>query len=123
MIEQTPFIPVKPPRHRKRRPAPYVEPQTPRGIVSVAHGAANNEIVVTFVGTLLAIAEAQDGLAVMIGAVRHLPDDAIYTFPQQTATFAFAVDVSGATTWSVPNPATWEFAEGPMLPPFSGDIA
>ncbi len=122
MIEQTPFIPVKPPRRRKRRAGPYVEPQTPRGIVSVAHGAVANEIVVSFVGTLLAIGEAQGALAVMIGETEYLPDDAIYTFGQQTATFAFAVDVSTATTWSVPDAVAWEFAEGPMLPPFSGSV-
>ncbi len=116
-------VPPKFRRHSPRpRPQPFVEPQTPRGIVSVTHGAANNEIVVTFVGTLLAIGEAQGALAVMIGATEYLPDDAIYTFPQQTATFAFAVDVTTATTWSVPDPVAWEFAEGPMLPPFSGSI-
>ncbi len=117
-----PLIPSKPRRRRRRRPAAFVEPQTPRGIVSVAHGAANNEIVVSFVGTLLAIGEAQGALAVMIGATEYLPDDAIYTFGEQTATIAFAVDVTTATTWSVPDPVSWEFAEGPMLPPFSGTI-
>ena len=34
----------------------------------------------------------------------------------------FERDVTVATTWSVPDPAAWEFAEGGLASPFSGDI-
>jgi hypothetical protein len=122
MIEQTPFIPINPPRRRARRtpgspPAPPVLNQ----ITSVAYGPAAEVLLVTVTGNLVAAGELEGLMVVTILSNEYTPIDAnLDDLPIVTLTFDR--DVTEATTWSVPDPATWEFAEEALAAPFGGSI-
>ena len=122
MIEQTPFIPTRPRRHRRQRP-PAATPAPPavNQITSVAYGPAPEVLVVTVTGTLLALGELEGLMAVTILGNVYTPIDGnLDDLPQVTLTFDR--DVTEAAEWTVPDPATWEFAEGVLVAPFGGSI-
>src|SRR5688500_20382464 len=65
MIEQTPFIPTRPRRHRRQRP-PAATPVPPalNQITSVAYGPAPEVLIVAVTGTLVALGELEGVVAV-----------------------------------------------------------
>ena len=102
---------------RRRAPAPAVANQ----ITSVVYGPAPEVLLATVTGTLVAAGELEGLMVVTILGNEYTPIDAnLDDLPIVTLTFDR--DVTEATTWSVPDPATWEFAEGALAAPFSGSI-
>ncbi len=116
------FIPAARRRHAKPRLAgPAPQPPASENIASVVHGPSPEILTVTVNGFLLAIGEVQGALAVVVGEDTLNPINAD-TSEMPTVYLTFAQDVSSADAWSVPDPAAWEFAGGPMNPPLSGTI-
>jgi hypothetical protein len=102
---------------KPRRRAPAVVNQ----ITSVAYGPAPEVLLATVTGTLVAAGELEGLMAVTILGNEYTPIDAnLDDLPQVVLTFDR--DVTEATTWSVPDPVTWEFAEGTLAAPFAGNI-
>jgi hypothetical protein len=90
-------------------------------ITSVQHGPAPEVLLVTVTGNLVALGELEGVLSVTILGNVYTPIDGnLDDLPIVTLTFDR--DVTEATTWTVPDPATWEFAAGALAAPFSGDI-
>jgi hypothetical protein len=117
------FIPAVRRRFGKARPPQALPPAPPvlNQITSVAYGGAVEQLTVTVSGDLVALGELEGLMAVVIQGNPYTPIDGnLDDLPIVTLTFER--DVTEATTWSVPDPATWEFAEGTLVAPFSGSI-
>ena len=114
-------VPPLPFLRRRARRAPVQAPPALNQITSVAYGGAPEVLIVTVTGTLVATGELEGLLAVTILGNVYTPIDAnLDDLPQVTLTFDR--DVTEATTWTVPDPATWEFSTGPLTAPFAGTI-
>ena len=103
-------------RKPRRRP-----PAVVNQITSVAYGGAVEMLTVTVSGTLVQLGELHGLMAVTILGNEYTPIDADMS-EAPVVHLTFDRDVTEATTWSVPDPATWEFAEGALAAPFSGSI-
>src|SRR5688572_16028443 len=104
-------------RSRPRPAAPVVLNQ----ITGVQYGPAPEVLLVTVTGNLVALGELEGLLSVTILGNDYTPIDGnLDDLPILTLTFDR--DVTDATTWSVPDAATWEFAEGALVAPFGGSI-
>ena len=104
-------------RSRPRPAAPVVLNQ----ITSVQYGPAPEVLLVTVTGNLVALGELEGLLSVTILGNVYTPIDGnLDDLPIVTLTFDR--DVTEATTWTIPDPATWDFAEGALVAPFSGSI-
>lgn len=118
-----PIIPLKRRVHRKRR-AVVASPTPPDSIVSVAHGAGEDEIVVTVNGTVTLVdvgsalwvsADGGDTWLHPIGVNWDNPPVVLFLFPD---------NVSGATLWHVEDALQWTFADDQHLsPPYDGSIS
>jgi hypothetical protein len=109
----------RPPRFRPRprRRSSQVVNQ----ITSVAYGPAAEILIATVSGDLLALGELEGLLSVTIMGNTYTPIDGnLDDLPQ--VVLSFDRDVTEATTWTIPDPATWEFSAGPLAAPFAGTI-
>ena len=78
-------------------------------------------LTVTVSGTLVSLGELEGLLAVTILGNPYTPIDADMS-EAPTVHLTFDRDVTPATEWSVPDPATWEFASGSLAAPYTGSI-
>ena len=78
-------------------------------------------LVVTVTGSLVAITDLNQAMALEIDENTYQPIDAnLDELPQVVLTYER--DVTPATAWTVTNPAVWQFAESALGAPFSGTI-
>ena len=109
----------RPPRGRVRpRPA---APVVMNQITSVAYGPAPEVLVVTVAGTLAGVGEVQGLLSVSILGNEYTPIEASLD-EAPLVVLTFDRDVTDATAWTVPDPASWLFEEGELAAPFGGEI-
>src|SRR5687768_8660196 len=108
------FIPAQRRRHGRGRPHAASPPPVLNQITSVAYGSAPEVLIVTVTGTLVALGELEGLMAVTILGNPYTPIEAsLDDLPQVVLTFDR--DVTEAAEWIVPDPATWEFAEGTLV--------
>jgi hypothetical protein len=125
-MELPSIIPAKRRVHRKRRvvasasPAPVMGPR----IVSVSHGEAETQLVVTLSEPLSGINENVSALSVYLPGVYWLQAHETDLQDPVTVLFNFDESVASATEWVVPGPDVWVFVSGEMLQlPLSGVVS
>jgi len=115
------FIPAPRRKFGKGKPAATLPPPVVNQITSVAYGAAPEVLIVTVSGTLISVGELEGLMSVDILGNSYTPIDAnLGSLPEVMLTFDR--DVTEAAEWTVPDPATWEFAAGALVAPFGGSI-
>ena len=122
-MARNPFFMSAPQRRlgRRRTSVASSAPPALNQITGVTYGALPEELVVTVSGPLVGVGNLEELLSITIDENAYSPSDAdLESLP--TVVLSFGRDVSMATSWEVPVPSAWEFAEGELGEPFSGVI-
>src|ERR1041384_3259752 len=109
-----PIIPVRPPRHRKRRqiePA-ATPPVTPDQIVSVVFGPGADQVTATLSSALVSVQNPGLGMWVLFEGDDPAQADTAVKSDDFHVVFTFLVDVSTGTAWHVEDPSVWEWEDG-----------
>jgi hypothetical protein len=106
--------------HAQFGPPPVTGPR----IVSVSHGEAETQLVVTLSEPLSGINENVSALSVYLPGVYWLQAHETDLQDPLTVLFNFDESVAAATEWVVPGPDVWVFVSGEMLQlPLSGVVS